>query len=596
MQRSLWFEVRGQLSVVSRSARQPEPHHQPSTNLLAPRRRNPYKGGVKKTVAPASSASTSSASAISNGQRRYLYYTAAVTGGAIMIVEILGAKMLAPYVGTSHFVWTAQIAVTLVALAAGYYAGGRLVDRSPRLGHIYNGMLVAAVYLCLAVLVVKPVAYGCLHFRLALGSLLASTFLFFVPLSLLAMVGPFFIRVLTVSVSGVGGNVGRLTAVSTLGSFAGTMLIGYVLIPFLPNSVTMCLTAVLLMGLAVGYHLVWSRRRAVAPAVGAGVLLIGLVGMGGDAAPGSPLRKLGLGELAARVGWPTSEHRSRFAAMEELARCNSNFGLLQVLQDKDSTMRYYLNDYLWQNTYDTQEKKSISMFTYMLHDLARAYTPRIDQVLCVGLGVGIVPMEFAREGARVDVVEINPAVVPLAQKYFDLEPARLNLHFGDGRAFINRSDKQYDAVILDAFLGESSPAHLMTREAFAAMRRLLKPDGTLVINSFGDFEPGQDFFTASLYKTLANVFPSVRIHNDGRNGNTMFVASSRPNLEIVHPPDFAHVHPHCAQEVQAAFEGLRETNPRHGRVLTDDYNPVEFRDAANREELRRRLALSMKNL
>ena len=55
------------------------------------------------------------------GLRRYLYFTAAITGGAIMIVEILGAKMLSPYLGTSHFVWTAQIAVTLVALACGYY-------------------------------------------------------------------------------------------------------------------------------------------------------------------------------------------------------------------------------------------------------------------------------------------------------------------------------------------------------------------------------------------------------------------------------------------------------------------------------------------
>ena len=64
------------------------------------------------------------------GLRRYLYITAALTGAAIMIVEILGAKMLSPYLGMSHFVWTAQIAVTLVALASGYYVGGRLADRA----------------------------------------------------------------------------------------------------------------------------------------------------------------------------------------------------------------------------------------------------------------------------------------------------------------------------------------------------------------------------------------------------------------------------------------------------------------------------------
>ena len=62
---------------------------------------------------------------ISPGLRRFLYGTAAITGACVLVVEILGAKMLSPYFGTSHFVWTAQIAVTLLALAAGYYLGGR---------------------------------------------------------------------------------------------------------------------------------------------------------------------------------------------------------------------------------------------------------------------------------------------------------------------------------------------------------------------------------------------------------------------------------------------------------------------------------------
>ena len=62
------------------------------------------------------------------GLRIFLYFTAAMTGAGILIVEILGAKMLSPFLGTSHFVWTAQIAVTLVALSLGYYIGGWLVD------------------------------------------------------------------------------------------------------------------------------------------------------------------------------------------------------------------------------------------------------------------------------------------------------------------------------------------------------------------------------------------------------------------------------------------------------------------------------------
>src|SRR5258708_28417145 len=83
--------------------------------------------------------------------KRYLYVTGAVRGAAILIVEILGAKMLSPYVGTSHFVWTAQIATTLLALASGYLLGGWLVDRSPKLNGLYVCILCAAVYLAITI-------------------------------------------------------------------------------------------------------------------------------------------------------------------------------------------------------------------------------------------------------------------------------------------------------------------------------------------------------------------------------------------------------------------------------------------------------------
>jgi SAM-dependent methyltransferase len=278
-----------------------------------------------------------------------------------------------------------------------------------------------------------------------------------------------------------------------------------------------------------------------------------------------------------------------------LFRGNSNFGLLQVLQQVDGADRYYLNDYLTQNIYDVKEKKSTTMFTYMLHGLARAYTPKINEVLCIGLGIGIVPMDFAREGAKVDVVEINPAVVPVGQQFFNLEPDKLNLTIGDGRYFVNRCTTQYDAVILDAFLGDSCPSHLMTREAFTAMRRVLRPDGVLVINTFAEVDGDESFFGASLFRTLTNVFTSVRVHS-GRNGNTLFVAGLKPDLAIIHPPDFSHVYAGCLGLVKEAFATVRQPDTTRAFILTDDYNPVEVRDAPNRETLRRRLAMSARGL
>jgi spermidine synthase len=527
---------------------------------------------VKKTLAPAPTPASASVAgpALPGGLRRFLYFTASVTGGVIMIVEILGAKMLSPYVGLSHFVWTAQIAVTLVALACGYYAGGKLADRSQRLNLLYWAILIAAGYLAGTVLVCEPVAYWCLDFNLAVGSLLASAILFFVPLALLAMTGPFLVRVITSSVAGVGGNVGRLTAISTLGSFAGTMLIGYLMIPLLPNSWTMYVTAMALALVALAYFGVWRRS--------------GLAGA---------LAVFALAALSA-VGVQRTLHPEYTAVVEEF-RGNSHFGRLQVVSHRLTSIRYYLNDNLVQNTYDPERKQSASTFTYMLHCLARAYTTNISDVLCIGLGVGIVPMEFAHDGAHVDVVEINPAVVPVAERFFNLDRKRINLTFDDGRHFLNRCRKQYDVVVLDAFLGDSSPSHLMTREAFQSIHRVLRPGGTLVINMFGHLEPDQDFFTASLDKTLKSVFAGVRIHTPGQGG-FFFAAMNRPSPTFVHPPELADVHPKAKEETEAAFVNVVETQPDHGRILTDDYNPVEYYDAKNREEVRRRLAMMAKEM
>jgi spermidine synthase len=503
------------------------------------------------------------------GLRPYLYLTAGITGAAVMIVEILGAKMLAPYVGTSHFVWTAQIAVTLAALACGYYLGGLLVDRSSRLGRLYAAILIAAAWLTLTVALRETVVYGLLALPLPAASLLSSLILFFVPLSLLAMTGPFLIRVITSSVSDVGGNVGRLTAISTVGSFLGTAAIGYLLIPLLPNSITMYGTAALLAVVAFVFFLGWGRKPAALAAVV--VLAAGV----------------------AASYWGQGAEALRIPRQEELYRGNSNFGILQVAQSADGRYRAYLNDYLVQNTYDTEQGRSASMFTYLLEGLAEAYVPKLEKVLCIGMGMGIVPRDLARRGLSVDAVEINPAVVPVAEKYFDLDPKAFRLFIGDGRYFLNHTTDRYDAVLLDAFLGDSSPSHLMSREAFASVKRVLKPDGVLVINTFVDYEAKRDFLGASLFKTLSSVFSAVRVHG-ARGANSLFVASPRATLNFVHLPVLSEVHSDALSEVREAFTHVWEPDPSFGILLTDDYNPVEYYDAANREKLRRALALSMK--
>lgn len=504
--------------------------------------------------------------------RRYLYFTSIISGAAIMIIEILGAKMLAPYMGTSHFVWTAQIAVTLISLAAGYYLGGKIVD-GLQLNHasvLYWSIFIAGVYLCIAAFACEPIAFASLRFNLPIGSLITSGFLFFIPLTCLATVGPFLIKMLTTSIDIIGSNTGKLFGTSTLGSFLGTVLIGYVLIPLLPYSVTLYVVAMVLIALSIIYNLVWTEKSILKIFFLIVTFIINIIGL------------IQIHQL----------QHSDFLDAKEIYRKNSNFGLLQVIQSKHDHRLYYLNDFITLNDYDPIQKQGMTIYTSAMEALALAYTPKIEDVLCIGLGAGIVPMNFSRRGAKVEIIEINPAIMPIAQKYFGCESEKFHLVIADGRAFLNQTNKSFDVIILDAFLGESAPSHLMTRQAFLAMQRGMKSDATLVINTIVRLEEGKDFFAASIEKTLKTVFRHVRVFTEG-NGNVFFTASDREIFNMINPLDFDFIPTASRDSVKLVFKGIVNTNPTHGIILTDDYHPVEFYDAPNQQNIHRERARAM---
>lgn len=496
-----------------------------------------------------------------------------VTGGVVLVIEILGAKMLTPWFGSSHFVWTAQIAITLLALAAGYYLGGWMADRYARLALVYVGLSLAAAYLCFTVLIRSKLAAACLDLNLALGSIVASLGLFFVPLTLLAAVGPYFVRVLAHSLNDVGRSVGRLSALGTVGSVAGVLVTSYVLVPYVRDSVALLGTGAVLIGLTAVYFVGWGLD---------------------DAGRGTAAGMAGLAVLLGVVGL-RRDSETTLSTHVELERANSHFGTMQVVESKDGRMRLYLNDNLTQNTYDPVRKQSLSMFTYALHELSKGYSPSLKRALCLGMGVGIAPRQLVADGVEVDVVEINPRVVPLAQRWFDFDPSRVNLVFDDARHFLRKATRRYDTVQLDAFLGDSSPSHLMTREAFSEIARVLAPGGTLVINSFADFKAGRDFFGTSLHRTLKSVFSAVRVHVSP-GGNVFFVASNRETLEFRPPQSLAHVQPWVRSQLETALARATVVDDSRGVVLTDDYNPVDYFDAPNREATRRLLAKGASSL
>jgi hypothetical protein len=162
-----------------------------------------------------------------------------------------------------------------------------------------------------------------------------------------------------------------------------------------------------------------------------------------------------------------------------------------------------------------REHWSAVPYTDLFH-LARLFTPEINRVLFIGGGVGVGPRSFRRHypQAHIDLVEIDPVVVELAEKHFHFTPdARMRVFVEDGRAFLRRNpDLQWDAIVLDAFgSGGRLPFHLMTQEFLETVRAHLAPEGVLLANLPAALRGAGGRILRDEYRTLRAVFPAVYV-------------------------------------------------------------------------------------
>ena len=170
------------------------------------------------------------------------------SGFIIMSVELLGGRILAPYFGSSIYVWGSIISIFMVALSVGYLIGGRLSVQSPHLGRYGLFFLSAALGLL-------PIVFFANHAMEAVfsaiddpryGSLLASTILFFIPTAILGMIAPYSVRLMVNDTDHSGQVAGGLYFVSTLGSALGTLLTSfYLVLWFDMNTILIAMVAVL---------------------------------------------------------------------------------------------------------------------------------------------------------------------------------------------------------------------------------------------------------------------------------------------------------------------------------------------------------------
>jgi len=180
-----------------------------------------------------------------------------------MSLELLGGRVLAPYFGSSIYVWGSIISVFMASLAIGYLIGGKWSVRNPSLLRFASIFLVGAILLYPLVLFAEPTMDWIFN-RVEdprYGSLLASVFLFVLPTVILGMISPYSVRLLVDSVEHAGQVAGRLYFVSTLGSALGTLATSfYLVLWFEINSILIGLTLTLITMFAVGITCHWRTR------------------------------------------------------------------------------------------------------------------------------------------------------------------------------------------------------------------------------------------------------------------------------------------------------------------------------------------------
>ena len=505
----------------------------------------------------------------SRGLTAYLAATAAVCGAIVMVIEVVGSRVIGPFFGVSLFVWTSLIAVALLSLGLGYAAGGLLADRKPNPDILYGLVGLAGIATLLVPLLKAPVLGAAMPLGLRSGALLGSMVLFGPSLFLLGCVPPFVVRLAATEWRRLGRTVGFLSALSTLGSFAGTLATGYVLIGHLPVSRIFVVVGASLLALAALYFAVF-RRKPLAMAV----LLLPFLAMPRE-------------DLISKV-------MANGTTVTELARHQSFYGAVQVIEYSygASRTRELVIDGLIQGGIDVASGLSIYEFAYFLEHLPYGMNDQGRSCLVIGLGAGLVPAWYGERGVRTDVVDINPDVVRVAREHFGFKPSG-DVVLADARYYLSQPGRRYDYVILDVFTGDTTPSHLLSLEALGLVRPRLEDGGLLVVNLAGAFG-GDSFMTASVVRTLEQVFESVQIYplfapeEPNAFGNVVLVARNGPALPFNASRVSAFpVHP-LAQPVLERFMGRPYRLPpgTKAMVLTDDFNPIDVADNWLKERVR----------
>ncbi|MFI6504831.1 fused MFS/spermidine synthase [Nonomuraea typhae] len=470
------------------------------------------------------------------------------SAGAVLVLEIMAVRLVAPYIGISLQVNSAIIGTALTAIAIGAWAGGRIADRVNPRRLIGALLLVSGVFTLLELPLVRWIGQV-VNGTSAVPVLILAALSVVVPATLLSTISPLVVKLQLHDLRRTGREVGRLSALGTVGGIIATFVTGFVLVASLPSTTVMVGLGIVLILLGVIADFVLRRKTGVAAAatalaVGAAFLTV--------AGPG-PCDKETTYNCARITAFPEDP------SVRVLKVSNSEIGYT----DMDEPTRLHMG-YV----------QAIAAATELLNPGGR-----LDGLHIGGGAMTLAAyLEKTRPAGTQTVYEIDPGLVELArEKLAFRESDRLRVHVKDGRLGLQEQRSAgYDVVIEDAFGAFAPPWHLTTTEIVREARRTLRPGGIYAVNLI-DFPPAR--FARAEVATLRAVFPHVvlvsydAIVNGSEGGNMVLLASDRPI-----PVDRLQQNVSRLDQTKLLKVADEERTKRFAddeRPLTDDHAPVD---------------------
>jgi spermidine synthase len=492
-----------------------------------------------------------------------------VTGASILIVEVVGVRILAPFYGNTIFTVSSVISVILLALSCGYYLGGKLADRRPALQYFFGLILISGL-VQLAFYSLGKIVLPVLSEKLSIttGPLLSATLLFLLPALLLGTLCPYAIKVQSVRApqKGIGVIAGSIFFWSTLGSIAGSLSAGFVLIPrfgidriLITNGVVVSLLGFVPLLIL---HAKASRLYASA------LFLVVAVGWAGFASRHARRQVLytedGVYQKITIYDGQYAGRPTRFFQQDENS-AGAGEGAMFLDSDDPADLVYDYTRY---------------------YSLYKIFHPHITNALVIGAGAYSVPKALLRElpEAAVDVVDIEPSLFSLAKRYFKVpENLRLQNHVEDGRRFLRDSNQKYDLIFADVYYSFFSvPPHFATQEFFAIAKQKLSANGILVCNVVGDLSRQQPSLIMAEIKTFQTVFPNsyffaVAWPERTDSQNVMLVGyNSDTRMDLNSLSFLANRDALIRSLPSKVIDVERRFDLSPYPILTDNFSPVEF--------------------